>query len=61
MDEIRKTAAEIVSVFEEFLYSKGVAIENPEHEEEEGEAIIYGSEYYELEDRVAELLGEGEV
>lgn len=34
--------------------------ENPEHEEEDGEALMYGSEYYELENRVPELLGEGE-
>ncbi|MBW2028950.1 MAG: hypothetical protein JRH06_00630 [Deltaproteobacteria bacterium] len=58
MDDIRKTAAEILSVFEEYLYGKGVEIENPEDEEGEYRGILCGSEYYEIEDRIAELIRE---
>jgi hypothetical protein len=50
VDEIRKTAAEIIFVFEEYLHRKGVAVENREHEEEGSEAIICGRDYYELEE-----------
>ncbi len=48
----RETIATIIDVFEDFLESKGVRIENGEHEGNEGEAIIYGSDFDNLMDGV---------
>ena len=45
---------QIIDVFEDFLDEKGIVIETPE--EEENQAIIYGDDYYQLEDKIAETL-----
>ena len=41
-------AGALVDVFEDFLESKGIQIENPEKEGDEGEAILFGSDYDEI-------------
>ena len=53
---------QIIDGFEDFLASRGVVLPNPEIEEaiEDGEnpdeiALIYGSDYYELEDMLWEV------
>jgi len=55
---IRRIAIEILDEFEELLESKNITIpaDDREGKEEEG---LYGSEYYELEDRVVEILKNG--
>lgn len=52
MEEIRITQEEeaelvgqIVDVFEDFLESKGVNVENEERDGEESPAIIFGTDY----------------
>jgi len=41
----RELLAYCLDCFEDFLDEKGVEIENDEHEGEEGEAILYGSDF----------------
>lgn len=64
MEKERYMACEILEIFEDFLASKGIEIPNKERDEyyednpedkEEG-AILFGSEYYSLEDEVTELI-----
>ena len=54
-------AFKIMQVFEEFLYDKGVEIPNKDRDEyiaDEGieKAILFGSDYYTLEDEIKEIL-----
>ena len=56
----RECVAVLIDTIEDFLESKGVTITNDEKEGAEGEAIIYGSDYDELEKRLqATLEGSG--
>jgi hypothetical protein len=47
---------QILDLFEEYLYSKGVEINNPEREENENAALLYGTEYGMLQDAIDEIL-----
>ena len=47
---------EILDVFEDFLEEHNVVIENPEKEESNDPAILYGTHYGELEDELDALL-----
>ena len=48
---------QIIDIFEDFLESKGIDIENPEKAEDpDSEAIIYGTDYCELESRLEKTL-----
>lgn len=58
--ERKQLAVKIIDVFEEFLSEKGISVENGEKSGEESEAIIFGSDYYRLEDRLLELIKEYE-
>ena len=49
-------AAEILEIFEEKLEELNVTLPNSNREGKEDEARIFGSDYYDLEDKVAELL-----
>ena len=49
-------AAEILEIFEEKLEELNVTLPNSDREGKEDEARIFGSDYYDLEDKVAELL-----
>ena len=46
----------IIEVFENFLEEKGIDIPNPEKEGDDGAAIIYGTDYGELESRIENVL-----
>ena len=46
----------IIDCFEDFLERKKITIENDEHEGDEGEAIIYGSDYDDLMNEVTDTL-----
>lgn len=48
----------IIDVFEDFLESKGINIENEDKAGEEGEAIIYGGDYDELARGIEAILAE---
>lgn len=57
-----KVSINIMDVFEEFLEEHGITIpcededEEKDRKEDECSARIYGSEYYELESRIQEIL-----
>lgn len=53
----RQTAIDIINLFEGLLDYYGIDIPNPDADENENRAHIYGSDYYELEDGITELLG----
>ena len=52
----RGIAIMILDIFEGMLEEKGIMIPDEDREGDEGEACLYGSTYYELEDAVTELL-----
>ena len=54
--DIREKAVLIIEKFEEFLESKGIDIPNSEKEEDSAASTIYGSDYYQLEDEILEIL-----
>ena len=61
MERIREVAIEILDEFEDFLQEKGIEIINRERDEYEADegtekAILFGSEYYALEDKIADIL-----
>lgn len=56
------TAQIIIDIFESFLEEKEVNIDNPEKEgDEDNVAIIYGTDYGYLEDRIQEVLDKSEM
>ena len=52
----RGIAIMILDIFEGMLADKGIIIPDEDREGDEGEACLYGSTYYELEDAITELL-----
>lgn len=56
--KLKEKCFAILEVFENFLYEKGINIPNDEKEGDENAAIIYGTDYGNLEDEVMELLKE---
>ena len=52
----RRLAGEILDEFEELLEMKDVTIPSDDREGGDEEARLYGSEYFELEDRIVEIL-----
>ena len=55
-DKARRVAIEILDEFEEMLDRKGIMIPSEDREGVEGDACLYGSEYYSLEDAVKDIL-----
>ena len=63
MEKSREVAIKILDEFEDFLQEKGIEIINKERDDykaDEGteKAILFGSEYYALEVKITEILGE---
>lgn len=56
MGKTRGIAIMILDIFEEMLDEKGITIPDEDREGEEGEACLYGSTYYDLENQITELL-----
>ncbi len=52
----RKVAIRVLDEFEELLAGKSVMLSSDDREGRDEEACIYGSEYYELEDAITDLL-----
>ena len=52
----RGIAIMILNLFEDMLADKGIQIPDEDREGDEDEACLYGSTYYELEDKITELL-----
>ena len=57
-DDRAEFIGEIVDIFEDFLEEKGITIPNPEKNEDddENQAIIYGSDYGYCQDRLEEMM-----
>lgn len=49
-------AQEILEIIEDYLEKKGISINNPEREENENAALIYGTEYGNLECKINEAI-----
>lgn len=54
-------AQEILEIFENYLEEKGIVTDNPEREEDENAALIYGTEYGDLECAINEVINGKEV
>jgi hypothetical protein len=54
----RQLAIEVLELFEDFLVNKGVVITNKERDEYDSEdaAVLFGSDYYYLEDKITRLV-----
>lgn len=52
----RELAIQILDEFEELLDAKGIMIPSDDREGRKEEACIYGTEYYELEDAIVDIL-----
>ena len=52
----RQFALDLIEMFEDFLESKGIVIENEEKEYDNNAANIYGGDYCYLEEGVYDLL-----
>ena len=57
-NKARRVAIEILDEFEEMLDRKGIMVPSEDREGREEEACIYGTEYYELEDVITDILVE---
>ena len=57
----REVSIEIMDLFEEFLEEKNITIPSDDRSGDESEARIYGSEYYELEDGITDILVRSEL
>lgn len=55
-DDLPEFIGQILDGFEDFLEEKGVVIENPEKQDSEDPAILYGSDYGRLYSRIEETL-----
>ena len=56
-EELPEFAGQIIDIFEDFLEEKGVLIDNPERDEDaDNTAIIYGSDYGLLQDKIYDTL-----
>ena len=52
----KEIAIQIIEQFEELLLKKNIKILSDDKEGNENEACIYGTEYYQLEDSIVEIL-----
>lgn len=55
-NKARRVAIEILDELEEMLDRKSIMIPSEDREGREEEACIYGTEYYELEDAITDIL-----
>jgi hypothetical protein len=59
MEKERRITIEILDEFEELLDRKGISIPSADREADgQNEACLYGSEYYEVEDAITDILKE---
>lgn len=58
MENSRKLAIKIIDEFEELLAKYNIKLPSNERERNEEEACIFGSDYYDLEDKITEIINE---
>ena len=56
MEKAREIAIQILTEFEELLEEHNLTIPDEDRKGEEGEARIYGMNYYALEDKITEII-----
>ena len=56
MEKEREIATWIIEKFEELLQLRGIKIPSDDRTGDKTEACIFGSEYYELEDQITNIL-----
>ena len=56
MEPHRKLAIKIIDIFENLLNKYNIVLPNDDREGNEEEASIYGSDYYDLEDQITDVL-----
>lgn len=60
-DDRMEFLGSIIDIFEDFLENKNINIENPEKDDEEDAAIIYGSDYDELQGKLENMMRNWEI
>lgn len=60
MERNREIACEIIDIFENLLEEKNITIPSKDKEGNEDESRIFGEEYYNLEEKITELLDKKE-
>ncbi len=60
MERNREIACEIIDIFENLLEEKNITIPSKDREGNEDESRIFGEEYYNLEEKITELLDKKE-
>lgn len=59
MEKEREIAGRIIDLFEDLLQKYNIKIPSEDRKGDVEEANIYGKEYYDLEDKITELIKEG--
>lgn len=54
--DLLRISADIIETFEDFLEKRGITIDNPEKEDSEHPATIYGSDFGELQEGIENAL-----
>ena len=55
-NDLPEFVGQIIDIFEDFLEERGVVLQNQERDEDEYTAIIYGSDYGQLQDMINDAL-----
>lgn len=55
-DDRAEFVGQVIDVFEDFLEGKGINIDNPEKEDDENAAILYGSDYGQIQSELESLM-----
>ena len=55
-EERLELLGELIGIFEDFLEARGITIHNPERDEDPDAAIIYGTDYGEMESNIEQIL-----
>lgn len=61
MNKVKELSINIISIFEELLEKNNITIPDDNRIGDEDEARIYGETYYELEDKILDLLNNSEI
>lgn len=56
IDQRAEFVGQLIDIFEDFLEARKITLPNPERDEDESAAIIYGSDYGDLRDKIESTL-----
>ena len=60
-NDLAEFVGQIIDTFEDFLEERSIVLQNQERNEDESDAIIYGSDYGQLQDAINDILKNWEV